>query len=90
MNFTVTIKDEKERSPTWVMDGAIIPMKEVGDSMEAKLSTDGKKADVKCPQKSMLAKTGCHFTCDVSVIDEAHKVTFTCTDDKGNVDVKMD
>ncbi len=88
--FTVTMKDD-QGSINWVFDGTIVGMKEAGDSLEAALTQNiGKKVDVKCPDKSLLAKANCAFTCDATVDGEAHKLAVKCTDDKGNVTGKIE
>jgi hypothetical protein len=88
--FTVTMKDA-QGSISWELDGAIIGMAKLGDDMEAKLSaSSGKKVDVKCPAKSMIAKTGCKFTCDLTSDGAPGKIDFTCVDDKGGVTGKIE
>jgi hypothetical protein len=83
--FTVTMKDD-QGSINWVFDGTVVGMKEAGDSLEAALTQKlGKKVDVKCPDKAILAKQDCAFTCDTTVEGESHKLAVKCTDDKGNV-----
>jgi hypothetical protein len=88
--FTVTMKDD-QGSISWVFDGTIVGMKEAGDSLEAALTQNvGKKVDVKCPDKAILAKKDCAFTCDATVDGESHKLAVKCTDDKGNVTGKVE
>lgn len=86
--FTVTMKDD-QGSIEWKLDGKIIDMKKLGDGMESKIAAAGKPIDVKCPEKSMIAKKGCQFACDATDGHDTVKIHFTCSDDEGNLDYKM-
>jgi hypothetical protein len=73
-------------SVDWKLDGMIIDMAAVGDSIE---KTVGASADVQCPNKSVILKVGQSFTCDVQVGAEKHKVDLTLTNDTGTVSWKI-
>lgn len=73
-------------SISWKLDGMIINMQNVGDSIEAKV---GKSADVKCPEKNMILRLNESFNCDATIGGSPHQVQITLTDSSGNVAWKI-
>ncbi len=73
-------------SISWKLDGMIINMQKVGDSIEAKV---GQSADVKCPEMNMILRVNESFTCDATIAGGPHKVAITLTDSSGNVAWKV-
>jgi hypothetical protein len=87
---TVTMTDN-DGTISWDLDGKMVDMKKLGDDMEAKISAaGGKDVDVKCPSKTFIAKKGCKFTCDATAGTDTLKIAFTCNDDQGDLDYKIE
>lgn len=70
----------------WEMDGMILNLAKIGDSIEAKV---GKNADVQCPEKSVIVKVGHSFQCNVDITGKSHKVLLTLADTTGRVTWKL-
>jgi Domain of unknown function (DUF4333) len=83
--FHVTQTDGKG-TIKWEMDGMILNLAKIGDSIEAKV---GKNADVQCPEKSVIVKVGHSFQCNVDISGKMHKVLLTLADTTGRVTWKL-
>lgn len=62
----------------WKLDGQILNQAKVGDSLEKAIDEKTHvKADVKCPEKTIILLKGKSFTCDATVDDKTKKVDIT-------------
>jgi hypothetical protein len=62
----------------WKLDGQILNQAKVGDSLEKAIDEKAHvKADVKCPEKTIILLQGKSFKCDATVDDKTKKVEIT-------------
>lgn len=68
----------------WKLDGQILDQAKIGDSLEAAIDEKVHvKADVKCPEKTIILLPGKSFVCDATVDGETKKVDITTAEDGG-------
>lgn len=68
----------------WTLDGQILHQAKIGDSLEAAIDEKVHvKADVKCPDKSIILLPGKSFVCDATVDGQTKKVDITLSEDGG-------
>jgi hypothetical protein len=85
LTFTVTQNDHAGNI-SWKLDGQIMDLAKLGDSIESKVH---KAADVKCPSKVKVLKSGDVFKCDVDIEGKHQQVEITVKDNDGNVHWKV-
>ena len=70
----------------WELEGKILDMKKLGDSIEKKVH---ESADVTCPDKSLVVKKGDVVDCTVEIDGKKDKLQIKALDNDGNVEWKV-